>query len=210
MRKNIKKGLTMNRFYLIALLVLTSCGHGKLEFQSFPEKVDVSVVESDGQIKNLGETPLNVDMDQILFGDGAVKLLFTKAGYRDETVYLSKPALRANIKISTNMKEASSAKEIISNQKLEKLSNKVAEAQKYTYSKNYKRAEGILLNLIDEYPEVSVPYDLLANIYYLSNNTSKALFFYEKAKGLSPSNTQREYLINKLKREIAGRGETEL
>ncbi len=67
-----------------------------------------------------------------------------------------------------------------------------------------------MLGLIDEYPEVSVPYDLLANIYYLSNNTSKALFFYEKAKGLSPSNSQREYLINKLKREIAGRGETGL
>lgn len=200
----------MNRFYLLMLLLLASCGHGKLEFQSFPAKVDVSVVESDGQIKKLGETPLNVDMNNILFGDGAVKLLFTKAGYRDEVVYLSKPALRSNIKISANMKEASSAKEIISNQKLEKLSNKVAEAQKFSYSKNYKRAEGILLGLIDEYPEVSVPYDLLANIYYLSNNTSKALFFYEKAKGLSPSNTQREYLINKLKREIAGRGETEL
>ncbi len=200
----------MKKFYLVALFLLASCGHGKLEFQSSPGKVDVSVVESDGQIKKLGETPLKMDMDNILFGNGVVQLLFTKAGYRDEVVYLSKPALRSNIKISTNMKEASSAKEIISNQKLEKLSYKVAEAQKYSYSKNYKRAEGILLGLIDEYPEVSVPYDLLANIYYLSNNTSKALFFYEKAKGLSPSNSQREYLINKLKREIAGRGETGL
>jgi len=201
----------MNKFYfLLLVLVLSSCGHGKLEFESFPGKVQVSVVRNDGQIKSLGETPLDIDMNKIFFNDGAVKLLFTKSGYRDEVVYLTKPALRSNIKISTNMKEADSAKEIISNQKLEKLSNKIAEAQKYSYSKNYQRAEGILLNLIDEYPEVSVPYDLLANIYYLSNNTSKALYFYEKAKVLSPSNTQREYLINKLKREIAGRGEAEL
>lgn len=197
----------MKYLFLLFLLLTVSCGHGKLEFQSFPEKVAVSVVEGDGQIKRLGTTPLEVDLNKIFFNDGAVKVRFTKEGFRDEVVVLSKPAIRSNVKISTNMKEASSAKEIISNQKLEKISNKIAEAQKYSFNKQYKRAEVLLLDLIEEYPEVSVPYDLLANIYYLSNNTSKALFFYEKAKVLSPSNAQRDYLINKLKREVAGKRE---
>lgn len=197
----------MKYLILVLFLLVVGCGHGKLEFQSFPEKVAVSVVESDGQIKRLGTTPLEVDLNKIFFNDGAVKIRFTKEGFRDEVVVLSKPAIRSNVKISTNMKEASSAKEIISNQKLEKISNKIAEAQKYSFNKQYNRAETLLLDLIEEYPEVSVPYDLLANIYYLSNNTSKALFFYEKAKVLSPSNAQRDYLINKLKREVAGRRE---
>jgi len=196
--------------YIFLIFILVSCGHGKVEFQSFPDKVDVSVVEGDGQIKNLGLTPLDIDMNKVFFNDGAVKLMFTKPGYRDEVVYLTKPAITSDVKISTKMQEANSAKEIISNQKLEKLSNKVAEAQRYSYSKNYKRAETILLALIDEYPEISVPYDLLANIYYLSNNTNKALFFYEKAKGINPGNPQRDYLINKLKRDAGSLGGTQL
>lgn len=200
----------MKGIYLFLFFIFVSCGHGKLEFQSFPERVDVSVVESDGQIKKLGKTPLDVGMDTVFFNEGAVKLMFTKVGYRDEIVYLTKPALRSNVKISTKMQEASSAKEIISNQKLEKLSNKIAEAQGYSFSKSYKRAENILLNLIDDYPEVSVPYDLLANIYYLSNNASKALYFYEKARGIAPGNPKRDYLINKLKRETGSLGDTQL
>lgn len=200
----------MKGIYLFFILIFVSCGHGKLEFQSFPDKVDVSVVESDGQIKKLGQTPLNVNMDNIFFNEGAVKLMFTKIGYRDEVVYLTKPALRSSVKISTKMLEASSAKEIISNQKLEKLSNKIAEAQRYSFSKNYKRAESILLNLIDDYPDVSVSYDLLANIYYLTNNTNKALYFYEKAKGIAPGNAKRDYLINKLKRDNGSFGDTQL
>jgi tetratricopeptide (TPR) repeat protein len=200
----------MKGIYLVLIFVLISCGHGQLEFQSFPEKVDVSVVEKDGQIKKLGQTPLDIDMENVFFSDGAVKLVFTKIGYRDETVYLTKPALKSRVKISTKMQEANSAKEIISNQKLEKLSNKIAEAQRYSFSKNYKRAESILLNVIEDFPDVSVPYDLLANIYYLSNNTNKALHFYEKAKGIAPGNPQRDYLINKLKRDGGRTGETQL
>ncbi len=192
---------------ILALFLITSCGHGKLDFQSYPAKVDVSVVESDGQITKLGATPLSVGMDSVFFKDGAVKLIFSKTGYRQEIVYITKPALRSSVKLTTRMEEANSAKEIISNQKLERLSSKIAEAQKYSFNKNYKRSEEILLKLVDNYPDVSVPYDLLANIYYLSNDTNKALYFYEKAKGISPGNSQRDYLINKLKRGTASSGD---
>lgn len=192
----------MNGFYLFLCLVLVSCGHAKLHFESYPSKVDVGVVSSDGQIRTLGQTPLRVNIDSVPFNDGAIRLMFTKDGFQDEVVYLSKPALSSTVKVSTTMKAASSAKEIIFNEKLEILSYKTAEAQRYSYSKNYNKAESILLDLIDTYPGVSVPYDLLANIYYLSNKTSKALFYYEKAKSISPVSPQREYLINKIKNEV--------
>lgn len=201
----------MQMILLLSIFILTGCSHGSIDFQSFPNKVSVSVVESDGQIKKLGQTPLKVNSDNIFFNNGAVKLMFTKEGYRDEVVYITKPALKSDIKISTNMQEANSAKEIISNQKLEKISNKVAEAQKYSFAKNYQRAENILLNIIDEYPDISVPYDLLANIYYLSNDMNKALYYYEKAKNIAPGNTKRDYIINKLKRRTRGNsGDTQL
>jgi len=180
-------------------VLLVSCGHGQIEFQTFPSKVDVSIVESNGQIKKLGETPLEIDTENIFYNDGVVKLLFTKQGYRDEVVYFTKPAIRSRVKISSNMQQASSANEIISNQKLEKISSKIAEAQQYSFSKNFRRAEDILLKLIDDYPEVSVPYDLIANVYYLSNDIDKAIYYYEKAKQISPGNIKRDYLLNKLK-----------
>ncbi len=200
----------MKKVHFLLFLLFVGCGHGKLEFQSFPEKADVSFVERDGQVKKLGQTPLDLKMEDDFFRDGAVKLIFSKVGYRDEVVYLTKPALQSNVKISTKMQEAGSAKEIISNQRLEELSNKIAEAQRFSFGKNYKRAETILIKVIDDFPDVSVPYDLLANIYYLSNQTNKALYFYEKAKGIAPGNPQRDYLINKLKRVDGSLEDTQL
>lgn len=197
--------MRLNLLFLLFLLV--ACGHGKLEFQSFPGMVDVSVISSDGQIRKLGETPLQVDMEDINFDSGIVKVLFTKTGYRDDVIFLTKPALRSTVKISTNMQEANSAKEVISNQKLERLSSKIAEAQKYSYGKNFQRAENILVQIIQDYPDVSVPYDLLANVYYLTNEYGKALHYYEKANVLTPGNTQRDMLINKLRREKSGNKE---
>jgi tetratricopeptide (TPR) repeat protein len=200
----------MKYILLIFCFLLVACGHGKLEFQTFPNQVDVSVVEADGQIKKLGSTPVTVSQSDINFSKGLVKLHFNKPGFREEVIYLTKPSLQSDIKISANLQEASSAKEIISNQRLEKLSNKIAEAQKFTHSKNYKRAETVLLQLIEEYADISVPYDLLANIYYLSGNSNKALYYYEKASGLAPGNSQREFVIRKIKNEKLGPSEESL
>jgi tetratricopeptide (TPR) repeat protein len=188
------------KLYLLSLFFLISCGHGKIDFQSYPDKAEISVIEKDGQIKNLGKTPVSINMDEIFFSNGAVKLMLSKSGYRDEIVYLTKPSIQTSVKISAKLKEASSAKEIISNEKLEKVSNRVAEAQRYSFSKNYRKAEEILLDMIDEYPDISVPYDLLANIYYLTNDTNKALYYYQKAKVIAPRNAKRDLIINKLKR----------
>lgn len=188
----------MSHIILFSIFLLISCGHSKIEFQSFPAQAEVSVIADDGQMKKLGQTPIDIETEKIFFNSGAAKLLIAKNGYRNEVIYLSKPALNASVKISTNMQEANTAAEIISNQKLEKLSSKIAQAQKYSFNKNYEKAEDVLLNLIREYPEVSVPYDLIANIYYLSNEAQKALFYYRKASEIAPGNSQRDYLINKL------------
>ena len=200
----------MKYFLLIACFVFIACGHGKLEFQTFPNQVDVSVVEPDGQIKKLGSTPVSINQNDINFSKGLVKLHFNKPGFREEVIYLTKPSIQSDIKISANLQEASSAKEIISNQKLEKLSTKIAEAQKFTHTKNYKRAETILLQVLEEYSDISVPYDLLANIYYLSGDTNKALYYYEKASLLAPGNSQRDFVIRKIKNDKSEKIEGQL
>lgn len=192
------------RIHLITILfLLISCGHGRVNIQSYPKNAEVSIVESDGEIKKIGVTPLDIDSQKLYFSGGAIKFLFSKVGYKDEFVYLVQSTIRSDIKISTTLKEVNDVKGVLSNRKLERLSGKIAEAQKFTFSKNYKRAEAILSNVIEEFPNVSVTYDLIANIYYLTNDTSRALYYYEKAKVISPENIKRDYLINKLKRDIA-------
>lgn len=195
------------QFYITILIFLISCGHGKIDIQSYPDKAEISIVEANGQINDLGQTPVSINMDEIFFSSGAVRLMFSKSGFKDEIVYLTKPSLQTSVKISAKLKESSSAKEIISNEKLEKISSKVAEAQRHSFSKNYSKAEQILLNMIDEYPDISVPYDLLANIYYITNATNKALYYYQKAKVISPRNAKRDFIINKLKRNSNNMGD---
>ncbi len=193
----------MNKLTLLFIfIILYGCGTGKLVFQSEPAAVNISVVESNGQIRKLGKTPIAANPRNIFFQDGVAKIIFSKEGYRDEVVYLPKPSVGSNLKISTQMhKTSSNANEIISNQTLEKFSSKLAEAQKFSFSKNYVRAKEILRSLINEYPNVSVPYDLLANVYYLSNDTGRALQYYEKANEINPGNSRRNYLLIKLRRE---------
>lgn len=185
-------------YQVLIFSLIFSCVHGELEFQSFPHKVEISIIETDGSIKKLGETPIVVPTENVFENNSLVKLLFTKTGFRDETVYLSKPELKSRIKISTKMSEANSANEVLSSKKIEKISSKIAEAQKYSHAKNFKKAETILAALVEEYPDVSVPYDLLANVYYLTNDIERALYFYKRANEISPGNTQREFIINKL------------
>ena len=169
--------------YLVFFIFLISCGHGTLEFQSYPNKAEVSISDSDGEIRRLGETPINLDTDRVFLNrENAVKVIFTKKGHKDEVVYLTKPAVKSEVKISARLQEINNAKEVLSNQKIEKISSLIAQAQQYSFAKNFNKAESVLLSMVEEYPGISVPYDLLANIYYLTNNKNKALHYYEIAK----------------------------
>lgn len=192
---------------IVFLLIFIGCAHNKVDIESYPSKTTISLVESSGQVKEIGQTPLRIDLDKLFKGEKLVQLNFSKIGHKDRVVFLSKPQINSNISISANLEKNNSASEIISNEKLQELSSKIADAQKYSFKKDYKKAEKILLDIIESYPSVSVPYDLIGNIYYLSNESEKALYFYRQAKLLNPGNAQRDYIISKLiklTRDIAG------
>lgn len=193
--------------FIVFLFIFISCAHNKVDIESYPSKTTISLIESNGQVKEIGQTPLIIDLDKLFQDEKLIKLNFSKDGHKDQVVYLNKPQIKSRISISANLEKNNSASEIISNEKMQELSSKVAEAQKYSFKKNYRKAEKILLDVIEDYPNISVPYDLIANIYYLSNESEKALYFYKKAKNLNPGNAQRDYIITKLKnltRDIAG------
>lgn len=184
---------------LALIYFLTSCGHTQLEFQSYPQDVNVSVVDSKGQIKKLGVTPLEYNAADLFKNESMVKIVFSKLGHKDEVIYLNKPQVPSKVVVAASMNDLDNATELLSSEKLERVSSRIAEAQKHSYNKNFSKAKQILTELIDDYPEISVPYDLMGNIHFLTNEYNTALYFYQKAKELSPRNNRRDQLINKLK-----------
>lgn len=179
-------------------LFIIACSTGKVKVDSFPLKAQVSLVNENGQITSLGETPLEISAAKAYKNQEFIKVLISKNGFEAKEVYISKPLLASTQSLSANLKPVQETKKLFQDARLEEVSLKIAEAQKLGFLKEYKKAEDILLDLVDEFPELSVPNDLLANIYYLTHKKDKALYYYKRADELSPGNSKRSRIIYKL------------
>ena len=187
-------------------ILLVSCGHGKLQVKSIPAEGEVSFVSSSGKIDVIGNTPVSIDLQERHFSEDIAKVRVSKKGFKDQVIYITKPQTRTDISISSKLEKVSNAEELLNSKRLEELSVKIAEAQRYSYNKNYREAEKVLLDLVSDYPDLSVPHDLLGNIYFLTTKNRKALYHYEQANEISPGNIKRGRLIRNLQRDI-DRGE---
>lgn len=191
-------------FRLVFLISLTSCATESLHIKSFPDKATVSIQEKSGQIVDLGETPLDLNPVDVFHSGNLANITLSKAGYKDENLYLSKNDIPTEMSISYKLKreEAQSNQSVVNSQIIQGIASKIAEAQRNSFNKNYVKAEVLLKQILEDYPELGVGHDLLANIYFLTNSKSKALFHYKKAKEFSDTSVQRNQMINKLEREL--------
>lgn len=200
------KKFVKNSIVLLFSFTLIACGHGKLQVKSIPTQGEVSFVSSSGKIDVVGNTPVSVDLQERYFSNDIAKLRISKKGFKDQIIYITKPQTRTDISVSSKLDRLSNVEELLSTKKLEELSVKIAQAQRFSYNKNYVEAEKVLLDLVSDYPDLSVPHDLLGNIYYLTTKSRKALYHYEQANDISPGNIKRGRLIRNLQRSI-DRGE---
>lgn len=110
---------------------------------------------------------------------------------------------RLEVSVSQKLKrEDVSDQAALNSRILHSVASKIAEAQRNSFNKNYIKAELLLKQILEDYPELGVGHDLLANIYYLTNSKSKALFHYRKAKQFSDDSLKRDQMIKILEREI--------
>lgn len=186
---------------IFTLLFLCSCSRAVVKFNSYPLKTNVSIVNQDGSVRQLGLTPISLSSDDVFKSSKAVKIIYSKEGFVDESVVLLSSILSSSYDVTASLKEVkmSSSKDALKTEKLEELSFKVAQVQNYIYAKNLQMAEQISIDLIKDYPEISVPYDLLGNTYFLMNKRQKALNYYIKAENISPGSKQREQMIERLR-----------
>ena len=110
-----------------------------------------------------------------------------------------KPPIKTNYNISVSLIRDSTTDSQIENQKrLEKVATKVAEALMKIQKKKLREAESLLMRLVDEFPNISVVYDLLGNVYYMMGDRVAAKAQYLKADSINPNNFERKQVIQRL------------
>ncbi len=191
--------------------ILLSCSSGQLNISTVPEKVSVKIREEDGQIRDLGTSPVKMESSDFFKASNYIQLVLSKDGYDNEKIVLIKPPLDGSISLSVELiKSSSGVEKALSSAELEKLATLVASSQQLFYAKKYSETEVSLKKLIAEFPDVSLSYDLLGNVYYLQNQREKALGMYKRADQISPRNIERNRMIDKLQQEFPERGSESL
>ena len=191
------------KLFVLILLLLSSCAGEKVKVTTFPDKATVSIQEKNGQIIDLGVTPIELNSSDVFQSQNMAQVILSKDGYLSERLYLSRSDIPTEVSVSQKLKrEDVSDQAALNSRILHSVASKIAEAQRNSFNKNYIKAELLLKQILEDYPELGVGHDLLANIYYLTNSKSKALFHYRKAKQFSDDSVKRDQMIKILEREI--------
>ncbi|MBC99081.1 MAG: hypothetical protein CME63_15175 [Halobacteriovoraceae bacterium] len=191
------------KLFVLILLLLSSCAGEKVKVTTFPDKATVSIQEKNGQIVDLGVTPIELNSSDVFQSQNMAQVILSKDGYLSERLYLSRSDIPTEVSVSQKLKrEDVSDQAALNSRILHSVASKIAEAQRNSFNKNYIKAELLLKQILEDYPELGVGHDLLANIYYLTNSKSKALFHYRKAKQFSDDSVKRDQMIKILEREI--------
>ncbi len=186
-------------------LLLVGCATGKLDITSSPEGASILKIESSGNAKVIGKTPMSVDVNNFTSSsESYVHLAISKEKFRREAVIIPRNMFEAshtlNFKL-TSINESGSLDECpkLPENSFSELARGVAEAQTMITEKDFSAAENKLQVLTAQFPFVSVLYDFIGNIKYLQKNLNGALKAYEKSLELWPHNPQTTRMVNKIR-----------
>ncbi len=190
-------------FPFMLMLLLSSCGTiSKVKITSSPDKAEVKVTNNDGETKSLGITPLELTGKDIYSSSSRMSLIqISKDGFESQNVFIAQESslesYNINIKLRTKTEDVKN-QDIKSRQ--EKLAKNIALSNNLINKKRYEEAERVLSSVADDFPYVSVTYDLLGNIAYLRRDFRSAINYYEKSFQINPENSESKTMIDKLKR----------
>lgn len=186
--------------YLFLVIFTFSCSStGKLSVKTNPGTATIKLADDSGEIRELGNTPISANFNEVFANSKNIKVIIEKKNFESEKIIISRPQIATDFNISVDLKRDSSAETHAQTlENLEKVARGVAEAIKKIQQKRFKDAENQLLRFIDNYPSVSVGYDLLGNVYYMLGDKVAARAQYLKAESISPNNFERKRLIQQL------------
>lgn len=186
--------------FLPIIGTLVSCASPGIRIYSEPGSAEVFVIEANQAPKKLGTTPLNLDERDFNWGQAnGVQLRFVKEGFKSESIVLPKTRFASNSSIHALMDKAeASLAQQSQGEALRKIADAVAKSQNYIYKNQYDRAQMLLENLTIDYPNLSVLYDLLGNVYYLRKDLRSSLTAYRKSESLWPNNRETKKMIRRI------------
>jgi tetratricopeptide (TPR) repeat protein len=146
-------------------------------------------------------TPLELSGPDVYANASRMSVLHvSKEGYESQNVFIAQEAGLESYNINIKLKTKS---EDLKNQDLkarqEKLAKNIAVSNNLINKKKYEEAERVLINLTQDYPYVSVSFDLLGNIAYMKRDFRAALNYYERSYQVNPENAETKSMIDKLK-----------
>lgn len=187
---------------LILLLVLISCASSsRVKISSTPDKAEVKVTTNDGEMKSLGTTPLEIEGREIYANASRMSMLHvSKEGFETQNIFIAQDSNQENYNINVKLKTRSEdAKGLEIKARQEKLAKNIAVSNNLINKKRYDEAARVLITITQDYPYVSVSYDLLGNISYLQRDFRAALNYYQKSYQINPENAETKMMIDKLK-----------
>ena len=120
------------------LAALSGCAGESIKVSTFPDKVTVSIEESNGQIIDLGESPIELETEDVFQSGNIANIILSKEGYQSERLYLSKSDIPTEVSISQKLKRENSNNQSILNSKtINDVAAKIAEAQRNSFKKNF-------------------------------------------------------------------------
>lgn len=180
-----------------SLLVNACANSGGIKVESTPPGADVEVIEN-GSVKKIGQTPLNIDKNQI-DSSNAVQLSVSLKNHQTQKVLLPPTTLPRSGQLFFKMTEIQLPAACVNQEiTLSRVSRGVAEAQSLIQGKDYDRAITLLSNLTTEFPNVSVLQDLLGNTYYLRKDLDRALAAYKRSVAIESNNPSATRMIQKI------------
>ncbi len=179
--------------FLLLALTLGSCSSSSsIRIKSVPEGASVSAIDSDGSANVLGKTPFETS-------ESMHSLLIEKEGFESTRIFVGR-LHSENYEYAVKLVPKSEDPKLTDvKSRYERLAKNIAKANNLIKSKRYSEADSLLVNLTNDYPYVSVGYDLLGNISYLQKDFKRAVGYYQKSLELNPENVETKQVLDRLR-----------
>lgn len=183
------------RQYFICVLILffQSCStSSSIKLKSIPDGANVSAIETDGSSRSIGKTP-------VATSESMQSILIEKEGFESSRIFVGRLESQ-NYEYSVKLTPKAEDPKITDiKSRYERLAKNIAKANNLINNKRYSEADSILVNLTNDYPYVSVGFDLLGNISYLQKDFKRAIGYYQKSLELNPENVETKQVLDRLR-----------
>jgi tetratricopeptide (TPR) repeat protein len=199
-------------YIIIFLSTLVSCSTSVslVRIKTVPENAQIAVRTAEDEYKILGKGPLEISTQELYSLGSRMSLLqISKESYKSQSILIVQGRSPENYDLLVQLeKEVVDTKSDDVRARQEKLAKSLTHANNLLFLKRFNEAENLLKNIINDFPHISVAYDLLGNLYYLQKNMKSALLNYEKSFGINPENFETKRMIEKIKQITSSWGNT--